>query len=50
MGQVSDRYCRVPTRLSQEDGSVSGSPERSERVCVVDIGVLTGLASDVLLF
>jgi hypothetical protein len=49
-GRVRYRYCRAPTRLRYGEGSVRGSLERSERACAVDIGVLTGLASDMLLF
>jgi hypothetical protein len=48
--RVRDRYCRAPTRLRYGEGLVRGSPERSERACAVDIGVLIGLASDMLLF
>jgi hypothetical protein len=31
--RVRDRYCRAPTRLRYGEGSVSGSPERSESMC-----------------
>jgi hypothetical protein len=48
--RVMDRYCRALTRLRYGEGSVRESPERSERACAVDIGVLTGLASNMLLF